>query len=70
VFSRADDAAAIAVRLLGAQPDRDLRLLLDGDLVAEVRPGSAHTVRVSAGRHALTALSERGHAHTVNVVVR
>ena len=70
VFALAGDAATIAVRVLGAQPDRDLSLLLDGDLVAEVRPGSAHTVRVPAGRHALTALSERGHAHTVSVVVR
>ena len=70
VFARAGDAAAIAVRVLGVQPDRDVRLLLDGELVARVRPGSARTVRVPAGRHALTALSERGHAHTVNLVVR
>jgi len=70
VLAPRGEAAEVAVRVLSAQPDREVRLLLDGEQIAVIRPGTPTRVAVPTGRHTLTALTDRGHTHTVTIEVR
>jgi len=71
VFALAGETANVPLRVLAADPDAGLRILLDGTpVLVETRAGELTRIQVGPGCHLLQALTNRGHAALLRFVVR